>query len=80
MKGPAIHDHIRALGFQIVRDRFDRAGFFVNFLNGSRVGFYELCDDGAFRFAWLEHSDSIGRTDCNSWPEFIQQLTERRTP
>jgi len=76
IKGQALEDRLQQFG--TVTPALS-TGFSV-VKNGQQIAYYDLTEDLAFRFGWVEHPAGNGRTDCLSWVEFLAQLEEHEVP
>lgn len=71
MKGEAIRAELEDAGLLVFKDG---DGLRVRTAAADPVAFYDLCEDGAFRFGWVERADGSGRIDCLSWVDFRAAL------
>lgn len=76
MKGAQIRAALEDRGFLVFTAETPSA-YKVRSVAGRQVAWYDLHDDGAFRFGWIERADH-SHIDCLSWPEFETALADGR--
>jgi hypothetical protein len=78
LKGPSLRVALEQLGVAVIDDR-PYTGSTVRTAAGVRIGSFDLCDDGAFRFGWVE-APGAARIDCLTWQEFHTEVQEAMRP
>jgi hypothetical protein len=76
LKGQDLTDRLQQFGTVTPAQS---TGFSVQ-KNGQQIAYYDLTEDKAFRFGWVQHRDGNGRTDCLSWVEFLAHLEAHSEP
>ncbi len=71
IKGDTLQAVLEDLGLHVRTD--GARGRFVDSA-AAQIAFYDLHEDGAFRFGWVQFPNGTGRCDCTSWVEFHDQI------
>lgn len=74
MRGPKLRAILEDLDLLVLQGH---GSFHVRDSKGAAIATYDLTEDLAFRFGWVDNKRGDGRTDCLSWVEFYAELQEQ---
>lgn len=76
MRGPKLRAILEDLDLHVLNQR--RTYHVYRNLEQAPVASYDLSEDLAYRFGWVEnHNHALGRIDCLSWVEFYSEMQEQ---
>jgi hypothetical protein len=76
MRGPKLRAILEDLDLHVLSQR--RTFHVYNNLEHAAVASYDLSEDLAYRFGWVENRNrALGRLDCLSWMEFYAELQQQ---
>jgi hypothetical protein len=75
MRGPKLRAILEDLDLLVLRGK--GGVMHVRDATGRAIGSYELHEDQAYRFGWVDAKRGPARIDCLSWVEFYAELQQQ---